>query len=82
MNDSILLQALGQVSSENAGEVFRSHLRGAVLHMISKVMAHEVSELCGAKHQPSDSDCYRNGTVSGRVIDDGQREELIRPRVR
>jgi putative transposase len=82
MNDSILLQTLGQVSTDSAGEVFRQHLRGAVLHMISDVMAHEVSELCGAKHKPSDSDCYRNGTANGRVIVEGQREEIVRLRVR
>lgn len=82
MNDSILLQALGQVSSEEAGEIFRTHLRGCVLEMISEVMAHEVSELCGPRHQPSDSDCYRSGSSSGRVIVDREREEISRPRVR
>ncbi len=39
MNDSILLQTLGQVSGSDAGEVFRTHLRGCVLQMISEVMA-------------------------------------------
>lgn len=82
MNDSILLQTLGQVSCEEAGEIFRTHLRGCVLEMISEVMAHEVSELCGPKHQPSDSDCYRSGNSSGRVIVDSEREEIARPRVR
>jgi len=82
MNDFILLETLGQVSSTDAGEVFRTHLRGCVLEMISEVMAQEVSELCGAKHQPSDNDCFRNGSSSGRVIVDSEREAIVRPRVR
>ena len=45
MNESMLLHALGQVSNTEAGEVFRTHLRGCVLHMISEVMAAEVTEL-------------------------------------
>lgn len=82
MNESMLLQTLGQVSTDKAGEVFRTHLRGVVLNMISEVMAREVSELCGPKHHPSESDIYRNGTAGGRVIVEGQREEVVRPRVR
>lgn len=82
MQESILLQSLGQVSSADAGDVFRGYLRGCVLQMISEVMAHEVSDLCGTKHKPSDSDCYRSGTTDGRVIVEGRREEVVRPRVR
>ena len=47
MNDSNLLQTLGQVSSDEAGQIFRDHLRGFVREMISDVMASEVTELCG-----------------------------------
>lgn len=50
--------------------------------MISDVMAQEVSELCGAKHKPAGGDCYRNGSSNGRVLVDGQREAICRPRVR
>ena len=35
MNDSNLLQTLGQVSSDEAGQIFRDHLRGFVREMIS-----------------------------------------------
>lgn len=82
MNESSLLQSLGQVPSSDAGNVFRDHLRGAVRQMICDVMAEEVVELCGTKHQPSGGDMFRNGSSPGRVIYEGQREEVVRPRVR
>ncbi|QDT11444.1 Transposase, Mutator family [Planctomycetes bacterium K23_9] len=50
--------------------------------MICEVMAAEVTELCGPKHNPSPSDHYRAGTSSGRVLYEGEREEVVRPRVR
>ncbi len=82
MNDSNLLQTLGQVSSESASSVFRDHLRGLVRQMISDVLAEEVAELCGPKHQPVEGDLFRSGSSAGRVIYEGQREEIVRPRVR
>ncbi len=82
MNDSNLLQTLGQVSSSDASEVFRNHVRGLVRQMIADVMAAEVTELCGVKHKPTGGDIYRSGNSSGRVIYEGQREDIIRPRVR
>lgn len=82
MNDSNLLQTLGQVSSGLAGEVLRDHLRGMVRQMITDVIAEEVTELCGPKHQPGDGGLYRAGTAPGSVIHEGQREPIRRPRVR
>ncbi len=82
MNESNLLQQLGQVSSSTASEVFRDHLRGLVRQMISDVMAQEVTDLCGPKHRPRGEGCYRNGSSVGRVIYEGGREEVVRPRVR
>ena len=41
MNDSNLLQSLGQVSSDSASAVFRTHLRGVVRQMIADVMAED-----------------------------------------
>ena len=82
MHDSILLPTLGQVSGSQVGEVFRTHLRGCVLQMFSEVMAEEVTALCGAKHHPSGGEYFRSGSSSGRVLVDGQREEIVRPRVR
>jgi transposase-like protein len=82
MTESNLLQSLGQVSACEAGEVFRDYLRGCVRQMMSEVMAAEVSELCGPKHSPADGDTYRAGSSPGRVLHEGQREEVTRPRVR
>jgi putative transposase len=82
MNDSNLFQTLGQVSGGEAAIVFRDHIRGYVRTMISEVMAAEVEHLCGPKHQPNDSAHYRAGNSLGRVLVDGEREEVMRPRVR
>ena len=82
MDDCNLYQTLGQVSSVEAATIFRDFLRGSVRQMICDVMATEVSELCGPKHHPAEGDHFRAGTSPGRVLVDGEREELIRPRVR
>src|SRR6056297_2058351 len=82
MNEVSLLRSLGQVSASETGEVFRAFLRGHVREMISEVMAAEVTELCGPKHAPSPGDHYRAGSSPGRVLVDGEREEVVRPRVR
>jgi transposase-like protein len=50
--------------------------------MISEVISAEVVELCGPKHSPAGGDVYRAGSSPGRVLIDGQREEVVRPRVR
>jgi len=46
------------------------------------VMALEVDELCGPRHQPVGEEFYRAGNSPGRVIYEGQREAVVRPRVR
>jgi len=82
MHESNLLQLLGQVSTGEASEIFRDYLRGCVREMICDVMAAEVSELCGPKHAPSGGEVFRSGSSPGRVIFEGQREDVVRPRVR
>ena len=82
MDDGNIFETLGQVSSGKAGSIFRNFLRGSVRQMISEVMAEEVSELCGPKHHPNDSDYVRAGSSPGRVLVDGEREEVVRPRLR
>ncbi len=82
MNEVSLLESLGQVSASETGQIFRDFLRGHVREMICEVIAAEVTELCGPKHDPSSSDHYRAGSSSGRVLYEGQREEVVRPRVR
>ena len=68
MSESNLLSILGQVSSESAGEIFRNYLRGAVLGMISDVMAAEVSALCGEKYHPADTAHFRAANTPAKVI--------------
>ena len=80
--DFNLYQALGQVSSDDAGHIFREHLRGCIREMISEVMAAEVSDLCGPKHSPTDSAHFRAGSSSGKILFEGNREDVVRPRVR
>ena len=82
MDDLNLIERLGQVSSREAGIIFRNFLRGGVRQMICEVMAAEVNDLCGPKHHPNDSGYVRAGSSSGRVMAYGQREDLTRPRVR
>ena len=82
MDDFNLYQTLGQVSSVEAAAIFRDFLRGSVRQMICDAMASEVSELCGPKHHPEQGEHFRAGTSPGRVLVDGEREELVRPRVR
>ena len=82
MNEVSLLQSLGQVSASQTAESFRDFLRGHVREIICEVMAAEVTELCGLKHSPSTSDHYRAGSCPGRVLVEGEQEEVVRPRVR
>lgn len=82
MDERNIFETLGQVSSSEAGEIFRNFLRGSVRQMICEVMAAEVDQLCGPKHHPNDSGYVRAGSSSGRVVIEERREELIRPRVR
>lgn len=83
MDEHSFLRQLGQVSASEVGEVFRDFVRGQVRVLVSEVMAAEVSELCGPKHsQAVDREHFRGGSAPGRVLIDGEREEVIRPRVR
>ena len=78
MDESSLLQSLGQVSTGEAAEIFHDHLRGCVRQMICEVMAAEVTDLCGPKHSPSGGEVFRAGSSPGRVIFEGQREDVLR----
>ena len=82
MDERNIFETLGQVSSSEAGDIFRNFLRGSVRQMICEVMAAEVDQLCGPKHHPNGSGFIRAGSSSGRVVIEERREELIRPRVR
>jgi len=82
MDEVSLLQTLGQVSASETGQIFREFLRGHVREMICEVMAAEVTQLCGPKHSREGGDHYRAGSSPGRVLYEGEREAITRPRVR
>ena len=83
MNQSSLFERLGQVSVSEAGEIFRSYLRGVVHHMLVDVMAAEVEELAGPKYRPTVDRVHRRaGSAAGRVLCEGRGETIKRPRVR
>jgi len=78
-----VLEALGQVQTEEVGKVFRDYLRGVTRDILVEVMAQEVSELCGpAYHPDKEAACYRAGSVQGYVHMESRREDVMRPRVR
>jgi putative transposase len=82
MESEFGLKELGTLSLSEAGEHFRSFLRGAVRETLCAVMAEEVRELCGPRYRPTDADCFRSGTSSGQVLFEGRRMNVVRPRVR
>ncbi len=83
MEKGTLLDALGQVASHEAGEIFRSFLRETVRTSYVEVMLEEVSALCGPRHKPDKSSkYYRSGSAPGICTVDGHKERVIRPRVR
>jgi transposase-like protein len=83
MDKGSVLQALGQVSAEEAGEVFREYLRGATREMLVGVMTEEVTALCGVAYHPNEEgQYYRAGSAEGYAYVESRREEIVRPRVR
>lgn len=82
MDEVNLLQSLGQVSAFETGKIFREFLRGHIREMICEVMATEVTQLCGPKHSRTEGDHFRAGSSPGRVLYEGEREDITRPRVR
>jgi transposase-like protein len=83
MDQSSLIELLGQASGSEAGEIFRQYLRGGVRMMLTEVMAAEVAELCGPRYHPGeDAACRRAGSASGYVLWEGNRQDVKRPRAR
>lgn len=82
MDSELDVLALGTLDLSEAGETFRSFLRGKIRDLLTRVMAEEVSLLCGEKHKPNGADCTRAGTAPGYALVEGNRESIRRPRVR
>ncbi len=96
MSQDNLISSLGQVAGGEAGQVFRDHLLGAVRVMLTEVMAEEVAQLCGPKHQEKHlpnknnrddehkkkGEIFRAGSIFGRVLLHNEHKNIARPRVR
>ena len=83
MSDYDVLRMLGQVGIEEAGETFRTFLRGAARDLFLRVMSAEVEELCGPTYHPNKSGEYsRAGSAPGSILHEGRHEAVKRPRVR
>ena len=83
MDQCNVIELLGQASGSEAGEVFREFLRGGVRLMLAEVMAAEVACLCGVKYRPNEERGFqRAGSAPGKVLFEGKRQEVQRPRVR
>ena len=83
MNDSNVLELLGQAEFGTAGEIFREFVRGATRQMVLDTMADELQQLCGPRYHPlADSNHIRAGTAEGYIYIEADREQITRPRVR
>lgn len=82
MNEISLRNALAQASESEAVELFQQTLRQSVRLALFEAMEAEVSQLCGTKHKPSESEYSRAGSEKGSVYIEGERESVKRPRVR
>jgi len=78
-----VLELLGQVEIEEAGQALRDFLRGVARDTIMGVMAQEVEMLCGPAYYPDSKTNYsRAGSAMGSVLFEGRRQRVKRPRVR
>ena len=58
-------------------------IQGVVRLGLFEAMKEEVDSLCGRRYQPDPhSDCQRAGSERGVAYLDGEKESVIRPRVR
>lgn len=83
MKDYDVLRELGQMDISEAGEMFRTFLRGKARDLIMRVISSEVEMLCGPAYQVDNNrQCYRAGSARGSILHEGNKENITRPRVR
>lgn len=83
MKESTLLEVLRQASGKEIGQIFKGWLRDITRDVVVSVMLREVEELCGAFYHPSSGATYRRGgSAVGRIVLNGKKEMVSRPRVR
>jgi len=85
MESDEIVEEVGRMGPQAAGDAFRIWLRGAVRRVVAGVLAEEVSSLCGPSHERTEGkarESYRAGNAPGQIVWEGRREEIQRPRVR
>jgi len=83
VDQSNVLERLGQVEADEVGKVFREYLRGVSREMLTKVMSEEIEILCGPAYCPDpEASCYRSGSAPGYAYMESRRESIQRPRAR
>ena len=83
MNHETLKDAFLQGDEKAASELFNEMMRKSVRLGLLEALEAEVSALCGPKYRPEAESPYtRAGSEKGSAYINGQKEEIIRPRVR
>jgi putative transposase len=83
MTHEKLKAAFLQGGEREATNLFNELIRGSVRQAFWQMMSEEVETLCGPRYRPdSDSEYRRAGSERGRVYLDGEKEDIVRPRVR
>ena len=83
MENSNVLESLGQADFGSAGEIFRNYMRAATRDIVIDVMADEIEMLCGPRYRPGpEAEYVRAGSAEGYVHIEANREQITRPRVR
>ena len=83
MTHEKLKAAFMQGGEREATNLFNELIRGSVRQAFWQMMSDEVESLCGPSYRPDSGSEYRRaGSERGRVYLDGEKEDIVRPRVR
>jgi len=80
--DNSLRESLISSSDKDAARLLNETLRGCVRAAFFDAMREEVDALCGPKYKPVENPYHRAGSEVGRAYLGGEKEAVIRPRVR
>ena len=76
-------EAFLQGGEKEASALFNELLRVTVRKGLLGAMPQEVESLCGPRHHPDpESSCHRAGSEKGKAYLNGEKEAILRPRVR
>jgi len=83
MDKSNLPDLLWQVPGVEVGNALRAFLHQSARTMILEVMAQEVTDLCGPAYHPRPGAVHRRaGSAEGKIVVEGEAEDVRRPRMR